>query len=125
MIIISVATKRVLKALSIIKTFFTSIMGPNTMNASSEPMVKLLANDAAIKASADEQTEIPKAKVIIAAIDDSEFCPIFNIMSRDTKVWASAAKAAPIIKYLPISKNSSQAFWKVFIILVLKVGCEW
>ena len=125
MIIISVTTKRALKALSIIKIFFTSIMGPNTINASSEPMVKLLAKDAAIKASADEQTEIPKAKVIIAAIDDSELCPILNIMSRDTKVWASAAKAAPIIKYLPISKNSSQAFWKVFIILVIKVGCKW
>jgi hypothetical protein len=26
-------------------------------------------------------------------------------MSRDTKVWASAAKEAPIIKYLPISKT--------------------
>ena len=106
----SVATKRVLKALSIIKIFLTSIIGPNTMNASSEPVVKLLANDAAIKASADEQTEIPKEKLIIAAIDDSELCPILNIMSRDTKVWASAAKEAPIIKYLPISKNSSQAF---------------
>ena len=57
-------TKRGLKALDSISVFLISTMGPKTINASIAPGVKLLAKDAAIKASADEQTDTPKAKII-------------------------------------------------------------
>lgn len=50
-------------------------MGPKTMNATSEPGVKLAPSEAAMKASAEEHTEIKKAKTIIIIIDKTGSCP--------------------------------------------------
>nr|WP_278430770.1 hypothetical protein [Brevibacillus laterosporus] len=54
---INLATKPIRKTLSSSNVFFKSIIGPNTMKASKEPLLKVLENDAAIKASASEQRE--------------------------------------------------------------------
>lgn len=113
-------TKRDLKALKSIIVFFTSNIGPITMKAKRAPGLKLFAKEAAIKASADEHTETAKANTSMIKIDASLSWPIPNNRLRGMKVWAMAPRKAPMIKYLPISKNSSQDACRVLQILDCK-----
>jgi len=57
-------------------------MGPNTKNASNEPVVKVEAKDKAKKASTVEQTDTTTAKSIIAKIELTAPCPKLRIISR-------------------------------------------
>ncbi len=102
--------------------FFISIIGPNTINASSEPLVNILMKEAAIKASADEHTDNQKAKDIIVKVDTIDSFPTLAKKLWEMKDCAVAAKKAPSIRYLPISISSSQASSIVLRIVSGRVG---
>lgn len=79
---VSQKTKRSLKVCKSISKFFTSIIGPKTIKATSDPNEKLELKEAAINASAAEHTDIKKANTIITPIERMEFCPTDNRISR-------------------------------------------
>lgn len=61
-------------------------MGPKVMKARSEASVKVPLKEAAMKASAVEQTETRKAKTIIDGMDESGSLPMPIITALGIKV---------------------------------------
>ncbi len=68
----TIKTKRFLNVASIIIKFLMSTIGPNTKNAKSAPVEKVVRNEEAIKASASEHRERINASAIMTN-DDPAF----------------------------------------------------
>src|SRR5258708_20494857 len=102
-------TVRRRKTLKNISVFLTSTIGPKTRNANSDPLVNVRAKASATKASTVEHMDKTTAKVIRVITDTTG--PALTVSKADcgTTVCSTDAKAVPIIRYRPISKNSSTA----------------
>ncbi len=105
-VIINLTTKPLLNVPSNIIVLLRSIMEPNTKKDNMELEVNVVRKGLTTNASASDHKDKLKVKSIIKGMDKIVSCPTLMRLDLGIKILILEAIMAPIIRNLPISKNS-------------------